>query len=46
MSAVAKASAGEVSLNVARDAALHSGWEIVPDTDAVLTDIDVTATEG
>jgi uncharacterized protein (TIGR02271 family) len=46
MSAVANASEGEVSLNVARDAALRSGWEIVPDTDGVLTDIDVTATEG
>jgi uncharacterized protein (TIGR02271 family) len=30
-SAVASASAGQVSLNVARDAALHSGWETVPD---------------
>jgi uncharacterized protein (TIGR02271 family) len=43
-SAVASASDGQVNLNVAKDAALNSGWETVPDTGAVLTDVDVTAT--
>ena len=47
MSAVASASAGQVYLNVAKDAALQSGWDTVPDTDTVLTDVDVsTASAG
>src|SRR5215211_2321219 len=40
MSAVASAGNGQVFLNVARDAALHSGWDTVPDTDTVSTDVD------
>ena len=43
-SAIASAGGGQVNLKVARDAALDSGWETVPDTGAVLTDVDVTAT--
>jgi uncharacterized protein (TIGR02271 family) len=43
-SAVANASAGAVTLHVAKDAALHSGWETVPDADTVLTEVDVTTT--
>jgi uncharacterized protein (TIGR02271 family) len=43
-SAIANATAGEVSLNVATDAALHSGWETGPDADTVLADANVTAT--
>jgi uncharacterized protein (TIGR02271 family) len=43
--AIAHASAGEVSLSVTKDEALHSGWDTVPDTDTVLTDVDVTATD-
>ena len=46
MSAVTTAGDGQVSLNVARDAALNSGWDTVPDTGTVLTDVDVTATGG
>src|SRR5215204_4374715 len=30
-SAIASASAGQVYLNVAKDAALHSGWDVVPE---------------
>jgi uncharacterized protein (TIGR02271 family) len=45
-SAVASAGDGQVNLNVAKDAALNSGWETVPDTGAVLTDVDVSATGG
>jgi uncharacterized protein (TIGR02271 family) len=43
-SAIASASGGQVYLNVAKDAALNSGWDTVPDTGTVLTDVDVTAT--
>ena len=43
-SAIASAGGGQVTLNVARDAALDSGWETVPDTGAALTGVDVTAT--
>ena len=42
MSAVASANAGQVTLNVARDAALRSGWDTVPDTDTVLTGADIS----
>jgi uncharacterized protein (TIGR02271 family) len=45
-SAIASASDGQVNLNVAKDAALNSGWDTVPDTGTVLTDVDVTATGG
>ena len=45
-SAIASASGGQVYLNVAKDAALNSGWDTVPDTGTVLTDVDVTATGG
>ena len=44
-SAVANASAGAVTLHVAKDAALHSGWETVPDADTVLTEVAVTTTD-
>ena len=46
MSAVSSAGDGQVSLNVAKDAALNSGWDTVPDTGTVLTGVDVTATGG
>ena len=46
MSAVSSAGDGQVSLNVAKDAALNSGWDTVPDTGTVLTDVDVTPTGG
>jgi uncharacterized protein (TIGR02271 family) len=45
-SAIASAGDGQVNLNLAKDAALNSGWDTVPDTGAVLTDADVTATGG
>jgi len=52
-SAVASAGDGQVSLNVAKDAALNSGWETVPDltsmtatdTETVLTDVDMVSTQ-
>src|SRR5215212_11204592 len=44
--AIASASGGQVNLNVAKDAALNSGWETVPDTGAVLTDVEINATGG
>src|SRR5215210_3645386 len=37
MSAVTSAGDGQVTLNVVKDAALNSGWDTVPDADAVLT---------
>ena len=43
MSAIANASAGQVYLNVAKDAALKSGWDTVPNTGATFSDVDVTA---
>src|SRR5215217_8005284 len=48
MSAVASAGGGQVSLNVAKDAALHSGWETVPATETVVSEertLDVPVTE-
>jgi len=50
MSAVASAGDGQVSLNVAKDAALNSGWDTVPDvtsmttaeTETVFTDVDTS----
>jgi uncharacterized protein (TIGR02271 family) len=42
MSAVSSASAGQVTLNVAKDAALNSGWDTVPDTDTVIIDTDIS----
>jgi uncharacterized protein (TIGR02271 family) len=42
LSAVSSASAGQVSLNVAKDAALNSGWDTVPDTDTILTRTDIS----
>src|SRR5215213_2232248 len=44
--AIASASGGQVKLNVAKDAALNSGWETVPDTGAVLTNVNINATGG
>jgi uncharacterized protein (TIGR02271 family) len=41
-SAIASASGGQVSLNTTRDAALNSGWDTVPDTGTVLTDVDTS----
>ena len=46
MSAIASADNDQVYLNLAKDAALNSGWDTVPDTGTVLTDVDVTATGG
>src|SRR5829696_8027238 len=46
MSAIASAGDGQVNLNVTKDAALNSGWETVPDTGTVLTDVDINATGG
>jgi uncharacterized protein (TIGR02271 family) len=48
MSAVASTGDGQVYLNVAKDAALNSGWDTVPDavpaamtgTDTIITDVD------
>jgi uncharacterized protein (TIGR02271 family) len=45
-SAIASAGDGQVNLNLAKDAALNSGWDTVPDTGTVLTDVDITATGG
>ncbi len=53
MSAVSNATGGQIYLNVAKDAALNSGWDTVPDvvptgmTDSstVFTDTDVTMTD-
>ena len=45
MSAVASAGDGQVSLNFARDSALNSGWDTVPDTGTVLTGVE-TSTAG
>ena len=42
MSAVSSASDGQVTLNVAKDAALNSGWDTVPDTDTVIIDTDIS----
>src|SRR5215207_9612102 len=41
-SAIASASGGQVYLNVAKDAALNSGWDTVPDAGTVLTDVTAT----
>jgi uncharacterized protein (TIGR02271 family) len=41
-SAVASAGDGQVYLNVAKDAALNSGWETVPDTDTVLMGVETS----
>jgi uncharacterized protein (TIGR02271 family) len=41
-SAVASASDGQVYLNVAKDAALNSGWDTVPDTGTVLTGVETS----
>jgi len=41
MSAVSSAGDGQVTLNVAKDAALNSGWDTVPDTDTVIIDTDI-----
>src|SRR5215216_6507056 len=43
MSAVSSAGDGQVFLNVARDAALQSGWDTVPDTDKVSAAVDLPA---
>ena len=42
--AIASARDGQVNLNVAKDAALNSAWDTVPDTASVFTDADLTAT--
>jgi uncharacterized protein (TIGR02271 family) len=44
LSAVSSASAGQVTLNVARDAALNSGWDTVPDTDTFVSASDISTT--
>src|SRR5918993_4031903 len=45
-SAIASAGDGQINLNVAKDAALNSGWDTVPDTGMVLADVDVGTTDG
>ena len=45
MSAVSSASGGQIKLNVAKDAALNSGWDTVLDTGTVLTEADLTPTD-
>jgi uncharacterized protein (TIGR02271 family) len=48
MSAITSVANGQVVLNVAKDAALHSGWDTVPDavpmgttgTETIITDVD------
>jgi uncharacterized protein (TIGR02271 family) len=42
MSAVSSAGNGQITLNVAKDAALNSGWDTVPDTDTVIIDTDIS----
>ena len=42
MSAVSSASDGQVILNVAKDAALNSGWDTVPDTETVIIDTEIS----
>jgi uncharacterized protein (TIGR02271 family) len=44
-SAVASAGDGQIYLNVAKDAALNSGWDTIPDTGTVLTGVE-TGTAG
>ena len=54
MSAVSNASDGQIYLNVAKDAALNSGWDTVPDvtsmgstaTDTVYADVAASTTTG
>jgi uncharacterized protein (TIGR02271 family) len=47
MSAVASASGGQIYLNVAKDAALNSGWDTVPDVvPAGMTDSGTVFAEG
>jgi uncharacterized protein (TIGR02271 family) len=51
MSAIASVANGQVVLTVAKDAALHSGWDTVPDavpmgttgTETIITDVDRSA---
>jgi uncharacterized protein (TIGR02271 family) len=51
MSAIASVAGGQVVLNVAKDAALHSDWDTVPDvvpvgttgTETIITDVDRSA---
>jgi uncharacterized protein (TIGR02271 family) len=45
MSAVSSAGNGQVTLNVAKDAALNSGWDTVPETDTMRTDVDFRSTD-
>jgi uncharacterized protein (TIGR02271 family) len=40
MSAVTSAGGGQVTLNVVKDVALNSGWDTVPDADAVIIDTE------
>ena len=44
ISAVASAGDGRIFLNVAKDAALHSGWETMPNTETMPADVAVNAT--
>ena len=45
MSAVTSAGNGQVTLNVAKDEALNSGWDTVPETDTMRTDVDFRSTD-
>jgi uncharacterized protein (TIGR02271 family) len=46
VNAITQASNGQVVLNVSKDAALHSGWETIPDTTTSTTMTDTTMTAG
>ena len=47
MSAIASVAGGQVYLNVAKDAALHSGWDTVPDAvSAAMPGTETILTEG
>jgi uncharacterized protein (TIGR02271 family) len=41
-SAIASASGGQVYLSTTKDAALNSGWDTVPDTGTILTNVDTS----
>src|SRR5512132_213919 len=45
LSAVSSASGGQINLNVAKDAALDSGWDTVPETTTMRTSTDLSTTD-
>lgn len=46
LSAISQAGDGQVWLTVAKDTALHSGWETIPDPSTTLVDQDLAAAPG